>query len=258
MDSENGNVTGTEVITEETSEEKVNSQNEEEMGMDVNVQSVDTPVMDVNVSKEVSHPNITAEQVANVSKQQFNKSKVMFLEFIKKPVTMMSGLEQTEDSITPLLFGALQVLLALIFGAIKMKSFKCGLLLACAVIVANLVTTGVIYIVGMIKSKKMDFVKILALFCIATIPGTMMFVLAFIFSFFWSSGAFLFISLGFLSWIMLGYHAANEYLPMDKDLVFWFYLVIVAIVLVFVYLIMKEVVSAYITNLIMGSLSAFM
>lgn len=197
-----------------------------------------------NSAKDSQH-KITSEQVANVSKEQLNKSKVMFLEFIKKPVTMMSGLKDNDDMLTPLLFGALQVVLTLIFASIKLKSFQSGLLISLAVIVANLVSAGIVFAVGKSKDSSLNFMKILELFCIATIPGTALLIVAFIFSFFWFGATVLFLCVGFLSWIMLGYHAANEYIQMDKNLVFWIYLIILAAVVIVVSIISKQAVKIW-------------
>lgn len=252
----NGSVSEEEVASETIQQDEVQEvQNESNLQQDENdaqqevnfVLETAAVVVDEGAKKSAkdSQHKITSEQVANVSKEQFNKSKVMFLEFIKKPVTMMSGLKDNDDMLTPLLFGALQVILTLIFTSIKLKSFSSGLLIALAVIVANVVSAGIVFAVGKSKDSSLNFMKILELFCIATIPGTALLIVAFIFSFFWLGGTALFLCVGFLSWIMLGYHAANEYIQMDKNLVFWIYLVIIAAVVIVVSIISKQVIKIW-------------
>lgn len=207
-------------------------------------------------------PNMqnSVNNFANNSKEQFNKSKQMFLEFLKNPFRSIAEITKINDKISPIIFGIIHLVICFLFIYInadantqtgKTIATKIGFKFAILILAVNLVITAVTYFISKRYDETSNFKDVLSVYCIATIPPSLMIIASMIVHFVSEPISVLLLAMAFVSWLIISFIATLECVKADKNLVFWIYLVIIAIVIAAAYYLINKNANSFLVSMLM-------
>lgn len=187
------------------------------------------------------------------SKNQIVQSKKLFIEFVKNPFKMIAEINRIDDKVSPIIFGILHVVIIYLYIYLKMepstdemKSLvsKFSAKIAVILFAITFVLSAVTYFVAKKYDDKIVYRDILSVFFVATIPSSIMLIASFVAGYIVSELSVLLLFMAFVSWIIMSFIGIQECVKTDKNVVFWIYLAIFAIVIsIAVYIIQKNVSS---------------
>ncbi|MFT3952029.1 MAG: Yip1 family protein [Oscillospiraceae bacterium] len=187
----------------------------------------------------------------DASKKQLSKSKQLFIEFVKNPFKMISEINQIDDKVSPIIFGVLHFIIIYFFIYFKMnpttaneKSIDSSFSIKITMILLAItfVMTTVTYFVAKKFNRETSFRDNLSVFFVATIPASLILVATYIVGFVSTQFSVLLLFMAFISWVIMSFIGAMECIKADKNVVFWIFLAILAVVLaIAAYIIMKNV-----------------
>ncbi|MDD3369385.1 MAG: hypothetical protein PHP50_10975 [Lachnospiraceae bacterium] len=185
------------------------------------------------------------------AKEQLNKSKVLFMKFLKSPVGMMSEVAGGGDKTSPLILGGLHLLVIILALLIRIPEMdmneKLPIALKIAIVVGgiDLVNVALVFIAAQIMKLKASFRDYLCIFCLATIPSSLLCIAGLLFTYISIPLSIIILLMALVSWIILLTEATTVSLGVGKDLAFWIAMAVMAIVVLVCYLVAKQyVVSA--------------
>lgn len=209
-----------------------------------------------------AQPNPNVEMLKKV----FNDCKDLLIATVKAPVQTMRTVDVNADKVPALVMGGVQVLLIFLLTWINFFGLndyldggvraKIGLGLAAIAAVGVLLATLASFFFGKKYDAAMNFVRALANLCVATIPGTLIFVLYFIFSLFAPSVAIALLIACVISWIVFSQEAVTVNMK-GAPVAPWINIAAIFICMVLVYLVGKSMVMDALTGLLGGLGSLF-
>lgn len=194
---------------------------------------------------------------AEMSKQQFNTSKKMFLDFIKDPIGMIASVATNADKTSPLIFGGIHVLvlfLSLWIGLEPSKhTFKLGLIFAVIDIITTVAISGAVFFLAKKYTPETIFMNTLCAFCIATIPSTLMIIASLLVGIVFEKLALLLMVMSFISWLVIAFTSTIELVKTNRNTVFWFFLGILSIIIVVDWSIASDGVQKVFSDMLFSS-----
>lgn len=221
----------------------------------------------VDYLAEESKVKAEGEQVdyQQQAKGHLNNSKVLLFNFLKKPRETMSGSIMNQDKATPIILGVSQLVIIILAIIIKLgdvkfaEKFKISLSLAVLVGLIVVLTASIIFVISKKLDSKMQYKNVVAVFCLATIPTSVILVGAFLLSYIYVLGAVVALLVAWISWIVLSTEAATICMKTSKDKAFWIALAVNAVIIMLVFAFGKNMVVSYfkgiISNAIYGGFS---
>ena len=192
-------------------------------------------------------------QFAAASKEQFAKSKNLFMQFVKNPIGMMSQIASIEDNKSPFIFGIIHALIVFLYVYLKTSIPQLSTIVACTVFAISLITAGITFGFAKKYDENTRFTNVLSLFFIATIPASIMVLASLILSYIYMPLAALLLVTAFISWIVIGFIATQESIKVDINKVFWIYFIVIALVIAASSIIVKataeQMINSFISSL---------
>lgn len=229
----------------------------------------ETPVSDAPVAPTAPAPQVTyapppavpsqPSKFAEMSRQQFNTSKKMFLDFIKDPIGMISSISTTSDKTSPLIFGGIHVLILLLsvwlgLGEASKYTFKLGWVFAIIDIITTVALSGAVYFLAKKYTPETTFMNTLCAFCIATIPSSIMIIASLLIGIVLENIAALLIVMSLISWLIIAFTSALELIKTNRNTVFWFFLGVLAVILIIDWSILSENISNIFSQILYSSI----
>ncbi len=185
---------------------------------------------------------------------------MLFMKFLKNPLGMMSEVVGSSDKTSPFIFGGIHLLLILLFTFIRVPKneflgitmatkFSLGLKLAIFIAIVILVTASATFVLGKITKTEMAYPDVLRIFCLTTIPSSMIIILWFLLSYLSSVLATVAIIMALTSWVILVNEAIQVCVKKSKNLCFWFTIVTIAAVMLITSIICQIVLKSYVSEL---------
>ncbi len=197
---------------------------------------------------------------AQNAKDQLSKSKTLFVDFIKHPISMMSKLYTGEDKKTAVLMGVFHLLLFILICLTKIPLLEfndklgIGLKIAIAVGLFVMVHALIAFAAAKYRHVSVNFMSVVGIFCVATIPSSAFLILAWLMSYVSWIVCILCLIVALLSWIALLTEAVGVTLQTNKDIAFWVSLGIMVLVIIISAFIIKQIVVGIATQLAVGAL----
>ena len=205
-------------------------------------------------------PSATAIRAKGI----FESCKTMFLSVIKTPDEAIKVNDAQPDKVPGLVMGGVQLLLFFLLTMIHIPVIgefletgdraKIGLLFMLMALIGIIVVTVVSFIFGKKKNPTQTFVGVLSNFCVATIPGTALFLISFIMGFIALSIAILCFLGCFFTWILFSQEAVNTCMKGSHTSV-WVNLLSIVIGFVVIYIIAYSQAESALSD-IMGGLNS--
>lgn len=198
-------------------------------------------------------PPQTNSQFAAASKEQFAKSKNLFMQFVKNPIGMMSQIVSIEDNKSPFIFGVIHALIVFLYVYLKTSIPQLSAIVACTIFAISFITAGITFGFAKKYDENTRFTNVLSLFFIATIPASIMVLASLILSYIYMPLAALMLVTAFISWIVIGFIATQESIKADINKVFWIYFIVIALVIAASSIIVKataeQMINSFISSL---------
>ncbi len=213
-----------------------------------------------NAQSNAAAQNVQYQQAIDASKVHLNNSKAMFFDFLKNPMEMMSKVTANQDKMSPLILGILNIVIVILFCIIRIPyldgsmKFGIGMRIALVLVAIVIATATITFIFSRKYNPTIGYLDVLCVFCLTTIPTSILILAAFFISYVSIPLAALTVVMGLLSWIILCAEAANVCLKVSKDFSFWISIIIIGIVLLIAYAVGKSIVVSMIEDTVGGLL----
>ncbi|MDY4069641.1 MAG: hypothetical protein SOY45_07165 [Lachnospiraceae bacterium] len=194
------------------------------------------------------------------AKDQLSKSKSLFVDFIKHPISMMGKMYTGEDKKTAVLMGVFHLLIFVLICLTKIPLLelgdKVGIGLKIAIAVGTFVMVHVLIAFGAAKYRhvSVNFMSVVGIFCVATIPSSAFLILAWLMSYISWTVCILCMMVALLSWIVLLTEAVGVTLQTNRDIAYWVSLGIMVLVVIISVFIIKKIAVGIATQLAVGAL----
>lgn len=208
-----------------------------------------------------AQPNPTVEKIKKV----LIDCKNLLIATLKAPVQTMRTTDVNADKAPALVMGGLHVFLMFLLTWISFLGLndyldggvraKIGLGLAAIAVVGVLFATLGSFLFGKKYDPTMNFVRALANICVATIPGTLIFVLYFIFGLFAPGIALVLLIACFLVWVVFSQEAVTVNMK-GAPIAPWINIAAVVISMILIFLVGKSMIMDAISGLL-GGLGSF-
>ena len=204
---------------------------------------------------------------SQMAKQEAAAAGNLFVSTLKNPVATLENVFTTKKNTPALILGAVHLLLLFLCTTINIPGIgeymevgaraKIGLELLLFAGIPVAITALVAMLVGKKNNPNFTYVDSLAVFSVATVPGTVIFLVSFIMGILSASIAMILLMACYLAWVLLSVEAMNVVCNGKKDINFWILLAVHVVMIVVVMLIAKGALTSAIGSLSYGSLLGF-
>lgn len=206
-------------------------------------------------------PSAAQEKV----KQILDGCKTLVVNVLKNPQEAIVVGEANPDKIPAFVLGGLHLLLLFIFTWIHIPALgeyigaagraKIGFVLLLAAAIGILSVTLFAFLFGKKNVPGQTFVRVLANFCIATLPGTCFFILSFVFGLFSFQIALALLLLCFVAWMLYSQETIRVCMN-NSPIAYWVNLLAVLVggivIAIISKAILKNVMTSFLNNLLGG------
>lgn len=226
-------------------------------------------VQSQEVQQGVPQPQIVYQQVIKQPSPQVEAAKAsaldakdVFLAAVKNPVSTMKKVYEENNNTACLIVGAVYLLLLFLFTTINIPMIgeymkaggraKIGLGLAFAAAVPIVAMAVAAMVLGKKTNPAVSFMDSLAVFCVATVPGTIMFTLSFLFGLFSALLGLVALLMCFFAWVILSIVGMNIVSKGREEVNFWVVLVVHIVCLLAILLVGRSIIESILTSALGG------